>query len=209
MVSCLKDGEETLVLPKVVYATPIDEVIPTTIQSKIETYMPIYKGSNPPNIEGTFLVSTMVLVYTSDGEYSVGDAFSDETLTFSNQNGATNLLTYSMKQASSVGSSSDVSVSGSGNNFSAYFVTTGTTDNISFKTATVITGNITTSGIENYQEAFVLLEKGSDPDNKLMAVDTYRVFKDNDGLASKTSLTKSKKLETNGISIFKTSSMNN
>jgi len=49
--------------------------------------------------------------------------------------------------------------------------------------STLISGTLTSSGIINFHYAFVLLEKGSDPTNQLVPVNTYRIFKDSDGLA--------------------------
>ncbi|MGC3978544.1 MAG: hypothetical protein QM751_10145 [Paludibacteraceae bacterium] len=183
--SCLKDGDETLVLPNVVYAIPIDDVVPVELQSQIDDYMPIYKGSTPPDITGVYLVDPDVLVYTSDGVFSPGKIFADDLFRFDNQNTSTNVLTYANRQGDSAESSSDyVSVSGKGSDFTAYFLTTGTSNNIAIKTATIISGTKTKDGIKNYYTSFVMLEKGSDPKGLLMDEDEFRIFKDNDGLAS-------------------------
>ncbi len=96
-------------------------------------------------------------------------------------------MTYASKQgSSSEGSSDEVTVSGSNDDFTAYFISTGTNSGISFKTATVISGTKTSSGIKNYLNAFILLEKGADPNGKLMGVNEFRIFKDNNNLASNT-----------------------
>jgi hypothetical protein len=48
-----------------------------------------------------------------------------------------------------------------------------------------ISGTLTSSGISDFHSAFIMLEKGPDPSNKLVAVNTYRVFKDGDNLAER------------------------
>ena len=185
--SCLTDDNETLVLPKVMYAKPMEEVVPLAIQQKLKVYMPINTGTTPPDIEGTYLMNPDALVYTSDGQFSVGYVFADLTMQFSGQNSITNIITYKNKTGGSLESSDEVSVSGSGDNFTAYFNTVGEYDDkvTTFKTATIISGTISNSGIENLTEAFVMLEK-NDPNKILMAVNEYRIFKDGNGLASNT-----------------------
>lgn len=201
LFSCLENADKTLVLPNVVYATPINQVIPDTLLASIEDSMPIYEGTTPPNIEGAYLVSPETLVYTSDGIYDSGKVFADEIIRFSGQNGATNIVTYAGKQASSVDSSELVSVSGTHDNFTAYFIATGTTVGISTKTSTVISGTMTATGIQHYKMAFIMLAKGDDPDKKLMDVNAYRIFKDGDDLASNTTWTTASKVKSINVSV--------
>jgi len=201
LFSCLENADKTLVLPNVVYATPIKEVIPEALLTDIEKYMPIYEGATPPNIEGIYLVSPGTLVYTSDGIYDPGKVFADEIIRFSGQNGATNIVTYAGKQASSEDSSELVSVSGTNENFTAYFIATGTSVGISTKTSTVISGTMTASGIQYYKMAFIMLEKGADPDKKLMDVNAYRIFRDGDDLASNTTWTTASKVKSINVSV--------
>lgn len=194
--SCLKDDDKTLVLPKVVYAIPIDDVVPLDLQNKIEVHMPIYKGSTPPNVQGTYLANPLSLVFTSDMQFNVGYIFADEVLQFSDQGSATHVLKYKSKSGASKDSSDLVSISGSEENFTAYFTTKGESHGVSTKTVTIISGTKTATGIADYYLAFVMLEKGSDTKKEVMAVNDFRIFKDGNGLASNTTwttLSKSKK----------------
>ncbi|MDR0517479.1 MAG: hypothetical protein LBH25_10595 [Fibromonadaceae bacterium] len=93
---------------------------------------------------------------------------------------------YREKQGTGQSASDNVTVEivGSNNNFTAYFVTDGIDNNgIRTKQSVVISGTLTSSGISNFHYVFVMLEKGPDPQNKIVPVDTYRTFKDGDGLA--------------------------
>jgi len=184
--SCLEDADKTLVLPNVVYATPIKQVIPDALLASIEDSMPIYEGTTPPKIDGVYLASPLTLVYTSDGQFEPGYIFINDTIKFSNQNGATNIVTYNSKTSYSADSSELVSVSGTNENFTAYFIATGTSSGIRTKTSTVISGTMTTAGILHFKMAFIMLDKGADPDEMLMDVNAYRIFKDGDDLASNT-----------------------
>jgi len=74
-----------------------------------------------------------------------------------------------------------VEMVGSGNDFTAYFISTGVENGISVKRSTLISGTLTSNGIANLHYASILLEKGPDPQGKLPPVNTYRIFKDSDG----------------------------
>jgi len=200
MASCLKEDNETLVLPKVKYAKPIEEVVPVTIQEQLKKYMPINSGSTPPDIDGAYLVNPDVLVYTSDGQYYVGYVFGDITIRFSGQNSVTNVITWEEKQGSSSATSDEVSISGFSDNFTAYFNTKGKRDDnvTTYKTATLVSGTVTSSGIKNLTYAFVMLEK-NDPNKILMAVGAYRICKDGNGLASNTTWTSVKSAMIKGL----------
>jgi hypothetical protein len=208
MSSCLKEDNETLVLPKVKYARPIEEVIPVAMQEKLKVYMPIYSGSIPPEIDGAYLINPDVIVYSTQGGYNT--TYMDKTIKFSNQNNATNVIVYEDKQGSSYAISDEVSVTGTLDKFTAYFNTSGTSEGISCKTATIISGSKTISGIKDFYSAFVMLEKGADPSGKLVNVGTYRIFKDGNGLASNTTWTSTKSAMINslGTTMLQTESSN-
>jgi hypothetical protein len=188
ITSCLNEGDETIVLDEV---NPIDKVIPVDIRGLLEESMPIYSGSTPPNIEGTFLVSVNELVSSSLTADDPGDIFNDLTLNFSNQDSKKNLLSYKEKQNDSSSSSDSVLIVGKGNDFTAYFTAKGISSGIKTKEATIISGTISSKGIVDFYYAFVMLEKGSDPENQLIDEGSYRVFMDRDGLAENSSWNKS------------------
>lgn len=170
----------------------INEVVPEEIQDKIEPYIPIYHGATPPNIEGTVFVDPFRTVYCEDygnGGYAPGHIVNSEYIRFSNQNMINNTL--DMDQVSVSGNSSATGkgafISGTGNNFTVFFNTVGQSQGISTKTALIISGTKTVTGIANLKYAFVMVDKGSDPNNKLMKVGIFRVFEDQDGLSQYTS----------------------
>jgi len=189
IASCSKNGDETLTLPLIEKVAPIDNVVPDSIQKKLIDYMPIYKGSIPPAIEGIYLASPFEVVISTGGGYNPGKIISDMTVEFYKQ--SSKILAYKEKCGSSTSSSEKVEIMGSGKNFTAFFTTTGTSQGISNKQATIISGTVSLTGISNFHFAFVMLQKASDPDGKLVDVGTYRVFKDNDYLAKNTTWTKS------------------
>lgn len=166
----------------------IETVVPPTILDKMKPYITVYEGINPPNINGCFIIDPMCAVYCEDqgnGGYNPGDKVISTLVKFSNQNNNKLTLDYVDR---AINGQSDIAghgayISGSGNNFTAFFNTEGTMSEIPVRTALVISGTKNSTGISNIRYAFVMVDKGSDPENKLMKEGVFRVFKDVDGLA--------------------------
>jgi hypothetical protein len=202
--SCLQLGNDTLILPTGEYyevqASTIDvDILSISIQQELEQYMPLYEGATSPNVEGVFLFSSVETVYCSDendGGYSPGELVDDFKIKLSNQDSKTNTLTYNEESidGDAYSSSDDVYIIGNGNNFTAYFISSGISSNISTEEAILISGTLTSSGIKDVYYAIVMLDKGYDPDNTLMGMDEYRIFKDEDGLAENSTWSKSAKI---------------
>lgn len=172
----------------------IEDVVPPETLDEIEEYMPIYNGDNPPIVEGAYYIDPFVAVYCEDygsGGYAPGAQVNSTTIRFYDQNTTFNTLQYSSYATNSSEEGSGAFISGSENNFTAYFNTVGTSSGISTKTALVISGTKTSSGIKNLYYAFVMVEKGEDPSGELMEEGVFRIFKDEDGLSVNTTWTRS------------------
>ena len=166
----------------------INSVVPEDIVKKMEPYIPIYTGTTPPIIEGTIFIEPFTAVYCEDygnGGYAPGTQVNSQYIRFSNQNTIYNTIDMSEVSASGSNSStgSGAFISGTDNNFTVFFNTVGQSSGISTKTALVISGTKTTTGIANLKYAFVMVDKGSDPDHILMNVGVFRVFEDQDGMS--------------------------
>ena len=159
-----------------------------------ENLFPIYPGDTPPNIEGVYLMSPYVSVYSSDGYYASNKELTEmDFIRFSNFNESTNTLNYENKSFSTttnslVGSENGygVYISGRGNNFTVFFETSGTMYNISVRTVTALSGTKSSNDIKNLHYFTKLVYKGNDPEGRLMKVGTYRIFKDGDGISKQT-----------------------
>ncbi len=171
-----------------------DDVVPDTIANKLGEYIPIYAGINPPIVEGAFLIDPFVTVYCEDyandeGGFEPGTKVTSRCIRFSNQNTVENTLDYDSYTVS--GSSNDSGtgafISGSGDKFTAFFNTVGTSSGIYTKEALIISGTKTEEGIKDLYYAFVMVEKGEDSEDILMDEGVFRVFKDSDGLSVNTS----------------------
>lgn len=185
MTSCLKDSSDTIALPEIVVVEDVpDDVIPAEIRDEFETHMTINEGKMPPYIQGEYVINRMVLSYNSVGDYKPGKVFADCYMAFLNQ--ISGSCRYAEKQGGGTSSSDKVYVTGSGSDFTAYFVARNEHgDGHSWSVmSTLVSGTITESGIRNCEYAFILVDK-YDPDSKIMPVNGYRVFYDDDYLASR------------------------
>lgn len=75
----------------------------------------------------------------------------------------------------------------------------GYSSGIYVKDALVISGTITPEGIKDLRRAFVVVDKGEDPENQIIDVGVSRVFKDEDGLAAKTNWEDYELMEARGM----------
>jgi hypothetical protein len=190
VAGCMSDGDDTIILPgtKRIYTegeVPAD-VIPDIIRDEIEKYMPIYRGIDPPTINGQYLSNTIKLVGSSLRNDAIGSTnWTSMYIAF--KAGENGKLAFRSKENNiSQAESEDVTVQvvGTSNEFTAYFVAKGVSSDIETTQTTVISGKLTGDGITNYHYAFVMLEKGPDPDNVLVPVNTYRIFEESDGLTA-------------------------
>ena len=187
LTGCLRNSTSTVALPEIIIVEDVpDDVIPAAIRDEFESHMTVYEGKLPPIIEGQYVMDEMELSYNSVGDFAPGKIFADCYMAFIDQIGGS--CRYAEKQANSTAHADKVYVTGNGNNFTAYFVARNQRDDgyTWSVMSTLVSGTITDSGIRNCQYAFIMAEK-NDPDGLLMPVNGYRVFFDNNYLASRKS----------------------
>lgn len=181
---CLKEGDETVVVPysdgKIPYS-----VIPERLQDSLTRHgFVIHEGTEPPSIEGRYVASPNVLQYASD---NYANLFHNIYMAFAGQN-PRGLIQYAEEQDSLAnGKSLAAHIIGSDNSFTMYcYQELSDTVNHAWecKTATVVSGNHTPSGIASCQYAFIMLDK-KDSADRLVPVGTFRIFHDSDLMASK------------------------
>lgn len=185
-------------------------VVPYDLQAKIGQYIPLYTGTTPPDLnittgKGAILFAPSSTVYCSDYLNGTGRGFEPGFITnpmlfnFFNQNSSSNTLSIEMAEyyvdensnvtQTSYEQSETAYICGSNNHFTVCYNTTGVTvgkkngNQIEYKTATVISGTKTSTGISNMYRAFVMISKTGDTYNDLMDVNVFRVFKDQDGFS--------------------------
>ena len=165
----------------------ITQQIPQEYLSKMATHMPIYAGSTPPTIDGTFTSHQHEPVYTSDG-YSWSGGLADQIMNFTGQDKQKNTINYEYRQSGNHSDKTQMVVMGEGDQFTIFAVMNGANAsvNATYKMAEIVSGTMTADGIKDFFSGILLVEK-NDPNNKIMSVGTYRIFKDGDGLASPSS----------------------
>ena len=175
---CLKSDDKTIALPEIGTAA---NVIPPEIRTEFESKMDIHEGTNPPDISCCFVISPERLYFATDKEVAPSSV-KDEYVAFYNKKG--NTYEYHSKQGDTESHATNVVVIGSGNNFTAYFTEeTKWSDGESWLIkATLLSGTITSRGIEDLKNAFIALEV-NDPYDKIMEVNEFRIFYDYDNVS--------------------------
>lgn len=152
------------------------------IPEGMDKYIPIFKGSNPPVLNGAYLMEPNTCVFCSDegnGGYSQGTVCVSEIFQFSNMSKLTR--TIDVRNESVDGHTYEEGlgyyISGEGNNFTIYANVDGkTSDGISTKMSYIISGTLTADGIKDFYNSFIMQWKSAA--GNLMSEGAFRVFKD-------------------------------
>ena len=195
VIGCTDDGYEVLPLPPVLRNKTIDDIVPAECISVLEEIgFPIYRGTTPPNIEGCYLADNSLLVasnYPNDYDMINNHYFGDYKYRFYSQSSEYRTLAMQsvIKGGSAAGYGSFGNISGTGQNFTAYFIYEETTKSdvatATMKTIFIISGTKTTQGIAHSYHSFIALEKW-DPNDVLVPVGTIRVIQETDLLLANT-----------------------
>lgn len=172
----------------VVHAIP-DYVIPEEIYDSLEKYFPIYSGVDIPNINGQYISSPHILFYQSDSENPDSIiTHSDRYVGFLNNNGQMNFYgkQYDPEQKKDIEEIYyNVKISGSDNRFTCYYVVDGYPNGYYAQQSFLFSGEKTEEGLKDFHAAVILLETSGHPN--LPKRNTFRVLKDEDGIAYKES----------------------
>lgn len=188
LILVLVDGTVIRIVVEQEHDDRLDVVVPSDVQEKIIEHMPLYAGVNPPNVEGVYLIEPMVAVYCEDGQYEAGHKVIETVIRLSNQNTKDNTIDYDDYEGTvQTATGKGAFISGSGNNFTAFFNTEGLYYGDTYtKTALVISGTKTDDGIRDLYYAFVMVEKDGPNVDRIMEEGIFRIFKDEDGLSVNT-----------------------
>lgn len=179
------------------FSDDIENFVPdSTIETLTNMGMIINEGKKPPNIEGSYLVSQLLMKATNvpDESYPIGHRFADYQYHFYDQNNRELSISLNAKGINTEGvvfteSTGDGAfLSGYDNDFTAFLIQEGYTlvegDSAYYKTLEVFSGTITETGIEDFHSALIMLDDYGDPYDYYIPVNTGRVFYDSDGLAT-------------------------
>jgi len=154
----------------------------------------IHEGTNPPNIEGSFQISSRILEATNvPNDFSIGTTFYTINMTFSDQNNdslTVNFMGEEIAFDGTVAITQEVEnflensyISGNGDSFTAFFKVTETNgNNQPVQVLYVFSGDITENGISNIQNALFMLDNFGQ-NQTYIENNTGRIFIDSDGVA--------------------------
>jgi hypothetical protein len=184
LASCQKEEE-----PKINERglTPqITSIVPNWALDTLENYgMLIHGGSHPPDISGSFVASPHVLESSNIPFDYQGRVFPDFFFAFHQLNLDDLTLKFDSHNGPERAEGVGAYMVGESDRFSV-FIAKEATDTNSGTTADlvcVISGKYTTSGIEDYQQALIMVDDHGDPANYFIENGQCRLFIDQDGLA--------------------------
>ena len=166
-----------------------DEVV----QTLNELQFTVNQGSNPPNLEGMFFASPLILSATNVPSDAVGTRFIDFRFEFSNQDNATNTINFNAESLlvnivieSFFGDGSSF-ISGSNDSFSVFSVIEAEVSSSEefVDLAYILSGNTSEEGVLNLEFAIVMLDNRGNPSGLLIENGQGRSFVDEDGLSER------------------------
>ena len=151
--------------------------------------MTIHEGTNPPNIEGIYLLDNLKFLYTSDPDdhyFTKGQPAADYKYKFYDQQGVKVKSNYKVLKFGvfDTATGSGAIISGSGNKFTVFLNHAANTEGVKNNDVTLISGELTPQGIKNLAFVLTVTEK-KDSENKIMKVGTYRIFTHYESIAQK------------------------
>jgi hypothetical protein len=168
----------------------IQNLIPPDILEAIEDLgIEINEGINPPNIEGTYLVSILQLVRSTAGE-NIAIQW-DKFVTFSEQDNTTLTINadYTMQTNNShepMNSKGPGSfIVGEGNKFTVVVDGTREQDGYTARTVEIFSGEISDAGIINYHWAVMMIDNSGNPLGIWIENSTGYAKRDSDGLSER------------------------
>ncbi|SEI49711.1 hypothetical protein SAMN05216327_10237 [Dyadobacter sp. SG02] len=178
---CKKDGD----------VVRIQKVVPQKIIDDLKSRgMIINEGTKPPTLDDAYFMSPYELLspFGPDDDFEVGDEASDYYYKFYGQNEKNEVLyDYMSAQGGDHGEAQGAFIAGDGKKFTIFSEETSVSSGIPNKSVTIISGELTSKGIRNFQYAFVIKEKdGDDDDEVLVAVNKGRVWIDGDYISETT-----------------------
>ncbi len=148
----------------------------------------INTGDNPPNLEGTFLFSPLVLESSSVSGDSPGSTFPDYVATFKNQNNDNLTIDYNGNHIgfSQQDEGNGAFISGNDSEFSMFLKTlTQINNSVPAESTIAISGKMTANGIEDAQMVLIMLDNKGNPDGVYIPDNTGRLLFDSDKLSPK------------------------
>ena len=168
----------------------INSLIPDDILEAISSLgIAINEGKNPPNIEGTYFVDTLLMVENTTGITIVTQY--NKKVTFSGQDNTALTINahYTIQIDDSIGPMSSSGpgsyIVGEGNKFTVVVDGTREQGGYTAKTVEIFSGEISDQGILNYHWAVMMVDNSGDPLNAWIPNSTGYAKRDGDGISER------------------------
>lgn len=142
-------------------------------------------GNNPPTIDGEFLASPFILQNSTVIGDVNGHLFNDYLINFFDQNLENLTLNFTSQNGNQSSEGFGSFVSGSNNSFSVFLKANSSLQGQTAKFAYAISGEMTSTGITNFQFANLMLDDNGDPAGVWIENNTGRLIIDSDGFSPK------------------------
>lgn len=195
---------------------PVDGHIPSSVLPDelfygINQYINIYQGNYPPEFDGEFVSSPHILFYSTIGE-SIGTIYNDRYIAFFRHGDKVDFFGKQWYDEMNIYYEEvyqNLSIIGSSNSFTTYYVIEGYPDGLYAKQSTIFSGTLdsTNNAINDFKVVTILLETSGNPN--LVPVNTYRILGDGDGVSEsnpwliKSSISSTKMLDEDLFSAFR------
>jgi len=184
--SCKKDEVEEVEAPIIEengLSREINDLVPEeTIVTMQDMGMPVYRGANPPTINGNFLISPMLLFASTNPTEDIGHRFNDFDMTFGNQNNQDYTIQLDFVSGSSSGIDVGSYIVGENGRFTMFGEVITTSNGVKQSSLLyVISGSAYSNGMKDTYLAIFMLDDFGDPSGTLIDVGQGRVFHDEDG----------------------------
>ncbi|GAB5466203.1 MAG: hypothetical protein Kapaf2KO_16390 [Candidatus Kapaibacteriales bacterium] len=165
----------------------INNILPDSILQKIlDIDMPINYGVNPPNVEGTFIGSPIILKYSTWPKDPERLDFANFVITFSEQDDEELNVKVGYVNGNEIANGIGSFIIGNESNFSVFVeVMIDYNNNIKAQLIQIISGTIVENGIENLHIATFMLDDFGDPENSFLDQGEGRITYDYDGFSER------------------------
>ncbi len=177
--SCKKDEPLNL-------SDDIKNIVPdSTLNKIIALGMPINKGKNPPVLTNIYKATPLTLKASNvPNDYANGHVFADYKFQLYDQDNSKLTIKFDYLQGLSRGTGVGGFLSGNGNDFSLFIIARDyDSSGDSAEIISIISGTISTEGINGLNEAVFMLDNHGNPHNTYIKNETGRIFYDSDAVS--------------------------
>jgi len=160
-----------------------DFLDPEDLEAIEDAGMPVHRGDNPPNVEGSYGLDSLIITYDELGMEGWTIAYYE--MTYYDQTSAGAIKNdYEAPDAGDVGTGIGGFISGDDGCFSVYLDIEGEASGCSYKLPAVHSGCMDSNGIADFYWGFIMKEKSGTNCDALMPEGAVRVIEESDGLAA-------------------------